>query len=221
MSNLLNSGFYSDDNALKDISSGHCDSVQHIDNRAISFKYKTYYGIEEYRLPCDKIGQLEKNVMNHFDKKIADLVYLFLNEECTSEGIDTISKLFEYEMSCNTSSGKLIYDYSATLETGAQLTIDYIKNRFNYIWKDYLFIESTDLHFDALQFYYHLEKTEDPLELLFWSFRLCAWGNYDNKLPYTLYKCIVDERFKRFYNSCPEWQNTFLYIDSSSETSEE
>lgn len=43
--------------------------------------------MNKYRLPYENIGSLEKDCINHFDKSIADLVYLFLDEECASEGI--------------------------------------------------------------------------------------------------------------------------------------
>ena len=102
----------------------------------------THSGIEEYRLPYEKIGSLEKDCINHFDKRIADLVCLFLDEECTSEGIDTIEKLYECEKRRNSANGKFLNGYAASLETGARLSTEQIKNIFHCIWKDYLFFES-------------------------------------------------------------------------------
>ena len=150
----------------------------------------------------------------------ADLVYLFLDEECTYEGIDTITKLHECERKRNSSNGEALNGYAATMQTGAQLSTQQIKNIFHYIWKDYLFFESTGVDFATMQFILRLKEIEDPIELLFWSFRLCAWGEYDNVLPYTLYRCIVDERFKRFYNSYPEWHDVFLCINDCEGTSQ-
>lgn len=178
-------------------------------------KLKTYSGVEEYRMPKEKVGELERDCIKHYDKRIADLIYLFLNEESTAEGITTPEQLFKCEYARNCSDGKAMYGYTATPENGAQLTTAQIKNIFHYIWKDYLFIESTGMDFAMMQFFRKIEKTDNPDELLFWSFRFCAWGGYDNALPYTLYRCIVDGRFERFYNAYPEWQNEFLCIEDS------
>lgn len=180
-----------------------------------TIKRKTYSGIEEYQLPKEKIGQLETDCIKHYDKRIADLVYLFLDEESTAEGIATPQKLFECEYARNCANGNALYGYTAMPENGAQLTTVQIKNIFYYIWKNYLFLESTGMDFRMLQFFREIQKTENPDELLFWSFRFCAWGDYDNMLPYTLYRCIVDGRFVRFYNCYPEWQNEFLCLDDS------
>lgn len=172
-----------------------------------------YSGIKEYWLPSEKFGQLEKDCIKHFDKRIADLVYLFLDEECTSEGIDTIAQLYECERERNSSYGKVLCGYTSTMETCAQLTTEQIKNIFHYIWKDYRFFESTGADFATMQFILRLKETEDPIELLFWSFRLCAWGQYDNMLPYTLYRCIVDEKFKHLYSNHSDWHAVFLCVN--------
>ena len=176
-------------------------------------KRKTYSGVEEYQLSKELVGQLEIDCLKHYDKRIADLVCLFLDEESTAEGIATPEQLLENEYARNCADGKALYGYTATPENGAQLTTIQIKNIFHYIWKNYLFLESTGMDFMMMQFFHRIEKTDTPDELLFWSFRFCAWGGYDNALPYTLYRCIVDGRFERFYNSYPEWQNAFLCID--------
>ena len=182
-----------------------------------TMKLKTYSGVENYTLPDEKIGSLEAELLKHYDKRIADLIYLLLDEECTAEGINSREKLFELEYSRNTAiaNGEPIYGYSATWEEGAQLTVDQIKNRFCYIWKEYLFWESTGMDFLTIQLFHKLERIEDPDELLFWSFRFCSWGQYDNRLPYTLFRCIVDGRFERFYDSYPEWHNEFLCMDNA------
>ena len=49
--------------------------------------------------------------------------------------------------------------------------------------------------------------------LLFWTFRLCAWGEYENPFPYTLYKGLVDGRFEKFYDDYPDERKTFICID--------
>lgn len=52
-----------------------------------------------------------------------------------------------------------------------------------------------------LQFYYKLrDNISAPDEMLFWIFRFCSWGGYNNPFPYTLYKGIIDGRFEQFYD---------------------
>lgn len=184
-------------------------------NMEFRLKFKTCSGMEVYQLPREKAGPLETNCMEHYDQKIADLVYLFLEEECAAEGITTPEKLFEREHARNCTDGKVLYGYTATPEHGAHLTTIQIKNIFHFIWKNYLFQESTGMDFGMMQLFRKIETTDDPDELLFWSFRFCAWGGYDNPLPYTLYRFIVDGRLQRFYNSYPEWQREFLLVDDA------
>lgn len=188
-------------------------SISELNHMHVTIKRKTYSGMEEYPLPKEKIGPLESDCLKHYDKKIADLVCLFLDEESAVQGITTPEKLFERERARNFANGKALYGYTATLENGAQLTTAQIQNIFHYIWKNYLFLESTGMDVRMMQLFREIQKTEDPDELLFWSFRFCAWGEYDNMLPYTLYRCIVDERFVRFYNHYPEWQKEFLCME--------
>lgn len=180
-------------------------------------KRKTYSGMEAYQLPTEKIGPLETDCIRCYNEKNADLVFLFLDEECAPEGIDTLERLLERERARNCADGKALYGYTATPECGAQLTTRQIKTIFHVIWENYLFQESTGMDFRMLQFFRKIAKTDDPDELLFWSFRFCAWGGYDNPLPYTLYRCIVDGRLERYYNSFPEWQSEFLCMDDAEE----
>lgn len=176
---------------------------------------KTCSGMEEYRLTGEKVGTLETECIQHFDPRIADLVCLFLEEECAAEGIAAPEELVGREHDRNWADGKALHGYRATPEHGAQLTTTQIKSIFHFIWKSYLFQESTGMDFRMLQLFHKVETTDDPDELLFWSFRFCAWGGYDNPLPYTLYRCLVDGRLKRFYNGYPEWQSEFLCMDAA------
>lgn len=179
------------------------------------FKRNTCSGMQEYRLPREKLGPLEADCICHYDQSIADLVCLFLEEESTGEEIVTPEQLFERERARNYADGKALYGYTATLEHGAQLTTTQIKNIFHFIWKSPLFWESTGMGFGMIRLFRELERTDSPDELLFWSFRFCAWGGYDNPLPYTLYRWIVDGRLERFYNRYPEWQHEFLCADDA------
>lgn len=195
--------------------------ISELNHMHITLKRKTYSGMEEYPLPKEKIGPLESDCLKHYDKKIVDLVCLFLDEESAVQGITTPEKLFELERTRNFANGKPLYDYKATMENGARLTTAQIQKIFHYIWKNYLFGESTGMNFRMIQFFREIQKTEDPDELLFWSFRFCAWGEYDNLLPYTLYRYIVDGRFVRFYNRYPEWQKNFLCMDDTEKSGKE
>lgn len=171
---------------------------------------KTYSGIQDYYLPEEKIGPLEADCIKHYDTTIADLIYLFLDEENTAKGIATQEQLFEQERARNYADNMPIYGYTATLEHGAQLTTAQIKNTFHFIWKSYLFLEATDMNIEMMAFFRQIEKTVDPDELLFWSFRFCAWGEYDNPLPYTLYLYIINGKWKRFSGQYPKWKTAFL-----------
>lgn len=178
-------------------------------------KQNTCFGVQEYCLPREKVGPLEADCIRHYDQSIADLICLFLEEECTGEGITTPEQLFERERARNYADGKALYGYAATLEHGAWLSTTQIKNIFHFIWKSPLFGESTGMDLGMIQLFRTIEKTDDPDELLFWSFRFCAWGGYDNMLPYTLYRWIVDGKLERFYNYYPEWQHVFLCPDNA------
>lgn len=176
----------------------------------LSIARKNYSGpfVDEYT--PQQIGPLEKRCLENFDGRIADLFALFLNEGCAENGILTEESLFDYEQRCNTSEIVPLNGYTAAPKQGALLTAEQIRHIFRPIWKDYLFIESTGMDWDMMRFFQKWGKSDDADELLYASFRFCAWGEYDNPLPYTLYRCLFDGRFRRFYGSQSEWPNGFF-----------
>lgn len=174
---------------------------------------RTCDGIEEVHVPTENMGHMECECIKKLNSKNADLIALFLDEECTASGLDTPEKLFRSEKKYITEH--LLQSYPGTKETGAQLSIARIITIFDYIWEDPNFWEETGMNYDMIHFARNLQKTEDPDELLFWSFRFCSWGNSINNLPYTLYKGIIDGRFNSYYNSYLEWLPKFLYIDTT------
>lgn len=148
-----------------------------------------------------KMGPLEEKCLSVFDWRVADLIYLFLDEEFYSNDIKNEKALLEYELRGNCLNVKLPEYCKEMSEKGVSLTIDEIKQRCSFVWEDYFFVESTGMTYDVLQFYKHLKKDiTDPDELLFWTFRLCAWGECINPFPYTLYKGLIEGRFERFYD---------------------
>lgn len=169
-----------------------------------TLKIKRYNGVEECRYSCEQVGPLEEKCLAEFDWRIADLINLFVEEEfCNSgdNGIKTEMELLSYEISCNSVNAGIIEECRGMSEQGIQISVEQIKKRCSYIWKSYLFAESTGMDFGMLQFYYKLrDNISDPDEMLFWTFRFCSWGGYDNPFPYTLYKGIIDGRFERFYD---------------------
>lgn len=178
---------------------------------AFKIKHRTCGGIAYSCFGPENIGQLEENIIEKYDSRIADLFALFLDEEYPSEGVVTPEELFESERRLNTADGEPIYGYSATLESGALLTsVEQVKDIFHYIWRSYLFMESTDMDFVMIQYYGKLKQSQDINEVLFWSFRFCAWGGSFNPLPYTLYRAIIDGRFNAYYDKYPQWQDDFL-----------
>lgn len=178
---------------------------------AFKIKHRTCGGITYDCFEPENIGQLEENIIEKYDPRIADLFALFLDEEFPSVGVVTPEDLFEDERKNNTDDGEPIYRYSATLESGALLTsVEQVKDIFQHIWKSYLFMESTDMDFMMIQYYNKLKSSQDVNEVLFWSFRFCAWGGRFNPLPYTLYRAIIDGRFNDYYDKYPQWQDDFI-----------
>ena len=176
----------------------------------LSIARKNYSGpiVDEYT--PQQIGPLEKRCLENFDGRIADLFALFLNEGCAENGILTEEALFDYEQRCNTSEIAPLNGNDAAPKQATLLTAEQIRHIFRPIWKDYLFIESTGMDWDMMRFFRTFGKSDDADELLYASFRFCAWGEYDNPLPYTLYRCLFDGRFRRFYGSQSEWPNGFF-----------
>lgn len=178
------------------------------------FKIITYSGESQVEYDTERLGPLEEKCLAMFDWRIADLVNLFVEQEFSSSEIRTEAELLLEEISCNSVNGKIIKTCHGISESGIQISVDEIKERCSYIWKSHLFIESTGMDFMDIQFYWKLrDKITDPDELLFWTFRLCAWGEYENPFPYTLYKGLVDGRFEKFYDDYPDERKTFICID--------
>lgn len=75
--------------------------------------------------------------------------------------------------------------------------VDDVKTAYRYIWKTYLFIESTGMvDFCTVNNFKELrDSVSDPHELLFWSVLLCFWGGYDGKHPYSLFKAIIEDAY--------------------------
>lgn len=185
---------------------------------SFEMKRKTLSGTEEFRLPTEEIGPLETACIECFDERIADLICLFLSGEIFSGGIESPEELFEHEREHNMSDGTVMNGYSATFDNGVQLSTATIKQIFYYIWDErWMIWEEAGADYNFIEFYNKLARTEDPEELLFWSFRFCAWSENVNRLPYTLFRYIVDGKFMRFYDSYPEWQKTFLCLGEAGE----
>ena len=181
------------------------------------FKIKTYNEETQVEYDTERLGPLEEKCLAMFDWRIADLVNLFAEQEFCNDGekgIRTETELLLYEISCNSANGKILKTCQGISESGIQISVEEIKERCSYIWKSYLFAESTGMGFMDMQFYWKLrDKISDPDELLFWTFRFCAWGGYENPFPYTLYKGLIDGRFERFYDDYADERKTFIHIE--------
>lgn len=188
-------------------------------NLKYKFKVKTYAGESHVEYDTECLGPLEEKCLAMFDWRVADLVNLFVEQEfCNSDegGIRTEAELLLYEVSCNSVNGEIIKTCHGISESGIQISVDEIKERCSYIWKSYLFVESTGMDFMDIQFYWKLrDNITDPDELLFWTFRLCAWGEYENPFPYTLYKGLIDGRFRKFYDNYKNERESFVSAEGN------
>lgn len=176
------------------------------------FKILTCNGISNVEFDSEKLGPLEKRLLENMDPRAKELVYLFLDEGVfEEEGITTEEELLKYEAYCNMVDGKVIRECSGIGENGIIINKEQLLKLYYPIWGSYLFMESTNMDFMEINFYRRLkEKIDDPDELLFWTFRLCVWGGSRNYLPYTLYKGLLDGRFKRFYDDYPNDRQYFV-----------
>jgi len=179
-----------------------------------SLNIKQYNGVEKCEYSLERLGPLEKKCLAAFDWRIADLINLFLEEEfCDSgeNGIKTENELLSYEISCNSVKTGIMEECRGISEHGIQISVEQLKKRCSYIWQSYLFAESTGMDFEMLQFYYKLrDNISNPDEMLFWTFRFCSWGGYDNPFPFTLYKGIIEGRFEQFYDKYESKLDWFL-----------
>lgn len=175
------------------------------------FDIKTYNGTVQAEYDTERLGPLEIKLLENMDPRVKELVYLFLEEGVFEEyGMTTEEELLKYEADCNTADGKVISECSGIGKNGIAISTEQLKRLFSSIWKSHLFVESSMLDFMDMQFHWKLKETvEDPDELLFWTFRFCAWGDYRNYLPYTLYKGLLDGRFAKFYDDYPNESSSF------------
>ena len=173
---------------------------------------KTYDEEFQVKYDTEKLGPLEEKLLESMDPRATDLVYLFLEEHTFAEsGITTEEELLKYEIFCNSVDGNLISECAGIGENGIIINEEQVQKIFPSIWDVSLFSGSTAMDFMTLNFYRSLkDNIKDVDEFLFWTFRLCAWGGYDNRLPYTLYKGLMDGRFAKFYDNYPHERKDFI-----------
>ncbi len=160
-----------------------------------------------YTSEIRRIGVLSNELLGNFltaDNK--ELVACFISC-CDVESGDLLTdissaekELLQFETSCNTASGVPLFGYTCIRDTGAILTADNIKDNHASIWKSHLFFESTGMDFCEMQFFMRLSKSNDMELVLYCTFLMCLWGQYECRYPYTLYckiksRCFEDDRF--------------------------
>lgn len=139
---------------------------------------------------------------NHLHENNKVLVACFIslcNDDSTSNNIKQAEcELLETEHSCNTVNDHFVH-YKYNNDIGVQLSVDDIKKSCSYIWNSYLFCERVGFKYDSLQEFKQLEKdVRNPEELLFWTFLMCFYGQYDCHYPYTLYTRIKENAYDLF-----------------------
>ena len=179
-----------------------------------------YYGKSIQYIPADSADNYDIEIISkasnillseYLTEKNKLLVACFIslcNEDSTADTIEEIEKeLLTTEISYNTIEGTL-YHYHYTIEDGAQLSLVDIKERCNYIWSSYLFLESLDAEFILDNEFNRLrDAVFNPEELLFWTFLMCLLGQYDCQYPYTLFLRIRKNEYAEFLD-----QNTYPAI---------
>ena len=125
---------------------------------------------------------------------------------CYSFGIDDPEELKAVERDCNSVGEKLEYPCFERFE---ELTSEGIRERCSYVWKEWLFFESTDSTLSFMRKHSETASTSDVWETLFWTFIYETWGGYDCQYPYLLYLGLRDGRFSRFIDDLEKVRDKF------------
>ena len=147
---------------------------------------------------------------HHLREENMILVACFLslcNWNMPGDDLAAIEKeLLRQELRCNCVE-KTLYHYDYTEAGGAKLTPKQILFRCGHIWTSYLFAESLGLLLGPMVAMEKVVKTvTDPEELLYWTFLLSFYGQYDCLYPYTLFLRIKEDTYAPYIaaNQFPE-----------------
>lgn len=167
----------------------HTETIQYISNNSTQ--------------KVESIGLASKYLLqNHLHENNKILVACFIslcNKDSTTKNFELIEhELLESELSGNIANGNFLH-YNYDRNMGVQFTINDIMKRCSYIWNTYLFTESVDFDFSCLKEFTQLKNDlSEPEELLFWTFLMCFYGQYDCYYPYTLYLRIKEDSYIKF-----------------------
>ncbi len=80
-------------------------------------------------------------------------------------------------------------------KTGLDLSADEIRKLCSYIWSNHILFEATGADTSVYSLHRKQEKPDDPLSALLWTYIFEQWAHYDCRLPYTLYRLLIDGGF--------------------------
>lgn len=159
--------------------------------------------VESFQYDVAMENEIQKSIMDSFDERIQDLIF-YLMAIVVEDELETIEMLIEDERDCNHSAGLPLYGYRVSIDIGSEQSLEELFKRYSYIWDDYFFIESTGMSFEQMQWFEKIKKSISSVdEFLFWTMRLCGWGNYDFNHTFSFYKRLTLGKMKKFYD-CPE-----------------
>ncbi len=178
-------------------------------------RWKTYDGTETLCIDDSESDSVQKEILSHYDSRIADITGVFLRqyEHMHRRGVDSVEKLRAVEQEYIDTVKKRCDSHNIVWDNDA-FSKEAVSQKFSYLWLSTGYIMEQLNDYSVINFFLRMKRTAGSEELLFWSFRLCAWAEFDNHLPYTLYRCLIDKRLERFYDSHPELRSEFLCTGS-------
>ena len=99
-----------------------------------TFNVKTCNGISQVEFDTEKLGPLEKRLLENMDPRAKELVYLFLRDGLFKEyGITTEEELLKYEEHRNTVGGDIISECSGICENGIIIDKEQLLDVFSHM----------------------------------------------------------------------------------------
>ena len=123
-----------------------------------------------------------------------------------SMGIESAAELKRTELDCNSVGELQRYPCYRNFD---ELTAEGIRERCSYVWKEWLFFESTGATPRFMRMHSVTASSRDVWETLFWTFIYEVWGGYDCQYPFLLYKGLKERRFDRFLCELEKVRNLF------------
>ncbi len=134
---------------------------------------------------CYVIGDLSNELLaNHLEIENAPLIAAFISLcefgwLCEGRPIEVLEEeLRQLEIRSNTaaSDGKPVCGYKCDEGKLFSPSVDEIKARQSYVWKSYIFKESTDMSLEQLRAFDFASNLTDADGFLYITYLMCLWG---------------------------------------------